>query len=111
MTHTIIIALLITAVSLLLYFARHFETAALDERARYVVIREREDIASRLLYGYCRKLILDTENRLIYKDEVLERLVAVLNVQGYDPRRESVNSPDTAADGSLPSAVSDETGG
>ena len=39
-----------------------------------------------MLYGYCRKLLLNTERNYIDKDEVLGHLVAVLNVQGYDPR-------------------------
>ena len=61
-------------------------------------VRERESIASRMLFGYCRKLLLNTERNYVDKDEVLGHLVAVLNVQGYDPRPEAATQEQTTQD-------------
>jgi hypothetical protein len=103
---TLPIIILIALASLTYAALIYLERERSEERAKNSVIRERESIASRMLFGYCRKLLLNTERNYIDKDEVLGHLVAVLNVQGYDPR------PATTPQESQPRDEEDEeTGG
>ena len=70
-----------------------------EERSNHRVIRERESIASRMLFAYCRKLLLDTDGKYIGKDEVISAMAAILDIQGYDPKRDvptKEESPDTS---------------
>ena len=110
--NTLLIIILIVLASLV--YAAYFYT---DRKlsifqAQNQIIRERESIAARMLFGYCRKLLLDTENRYVSKDEVLGHLVTILNVQGYDPRPATTPQEQTAQDVAAPETpASEETGG
>jgi hypothetical protein len=51
------------------------------ERECHKILQEREGMAKRLLNGSVRKLLLD-DSPYINKDEVLNRLIAVLDIYG-----------------------------
>ena len=107
----IIILIVFAILAGLMYFAcSHLENALQEERCRNQVIRERESIASRMLYRYCRRLLTDTERSYIDKDAVVHELVTILHIQGYDPRPVVAATPpptpsqtESADSGHLPS--------
>ena len=84
---TLAFILLINLAALVGYFLYRAEQNLHEVRSNYRVIRERESIASRMLYDYCRKLFLDTDIKYIAKEEVVSQLTAISNIQGYDPCR------------------------
>ena len=91
--------ILMTALAALAcFFIHRLEQSLNEERSNHRVIRERESIASRMLFGYCRKLLLDTDTKYIDKDEVVNQLVAILNIQGYDVPTKEAKTKEEASD-------------
>jgi len=110
--NTLLIIILIALASVVYAAYFYADRKFIEEQARNGVIRERESIASRMLFGYCRKLLLDTESSYINKDEVLGHLVAILNVQGYDPRPEAATPQEqTSQDVAAPETPASEGAG
>jgi len=93
--------ILMTALAALgYYFVVCLERQLNEERSNHRVIRERESIASHMLFAVCRKLLLE-KSSYINKDEVESQLIAVLNVQGYDaPRVEPPNEAEAESSNS-----------
>ena len=92
-----IIPFIIMTVLAVVALSRYLDTWQQLEKAeaRNQVFKERERIALRLHRSYCRKLFSE-DDRLIYKDEVLDHLVNVLNVHDSDSYLPSLKpvSPD-----------------
>ena len=109
--NTLLIIILIVLASLV-YAAYFYKERKLSIfQAQNQIIRERESIASRMLFGYCRKLLLDTESSYINKDEVLGHLVAILNIQGYDPSPVVATQEQTAKDSTVSATATQESSG
>ena len=96
--------LLISTMAVIIFVAYILQTRALSEnRAQCQILREREAIASRLLFECYRKLEFDTKDSYINKHDVLPSLITVLQI--YD-RNKHPAEPSVVC--GLPSADSAE---
>jgi len=55
-----------------------------EDAATNQVLRERERIVSRLLTGYCRKLLAVSDDKYVSKEEVLYHVHHVLHILGVE---------------------------
>ena len=67
-----------------------------EERARTTILREREAMAARLLFGYCRKLLLE-ESTYTNKDEMLLHLSNVMQIYGTNLPSATISAAPAAA--------------
>ena len=97
------LTLLLLIMAVIIFVAYILQTRELsDKQAQCQILRERGAIASRMLFSYCRRLLLDDAAiKMVYTDDVLFHLNDVLNVLGYEP-------PGSSAVSGLPSADSAE---
>ena len=88
-TFTSIFLIVMAGLVYIAYF--YTERQLYAEQTRLRIIQERDCIAIRLHYGYFRKLLC-SDDKLIYKDEVLDHLVCVLQIyDAYLPHKPIVS--------------------
>ena len=96
--------ILIIVVAALVYIAYFWtERSLYEERTRSAILREREDIAFRMLFDLWERLH-SSDNIYTSKDEVMRTLVAAMNVVGHliEPHKPHPADPDpeeSSADG------------
>ena len=82
-----------------LVYAAYFwaERTLYEERTLRRILRERESIATRMLFDCWEKLRM-SDSHFINKDDVMNTLVTVLSVKGYQVTRHDSVPADSSAD-------------